>query len=128
MTYHHRLRIRYADCDMQGVVHNSHYLTFIDDGVDCWLRELGTDFEAVHGWDIMLKRADITWVGPARLAEHLDIECWPSRWGNTSFDVSFGGSVGEREVFTATVTYVTVDAEQHRPCPVPAMLRDHLTA
>ncbi len=127
MSYHHRVRVRYADCDMQGVVYNAHYLTFVDDAMDCWLRQLGTDFEATHGWDIMLKRADITWEGPARLAEHVDIECSPTRWGNTSLDVGFVGSVDGRSVFRATVTYVTVDTDQHRPQPIPAMLRDHLS-
>src|SRR3712207_7547652 len=31
-------------------------------------------------------------------------------WGNTSFDVGFTGAVGERPVFTATITYVGVEA------------------
>ena len=31
-----------------------------------------------------------------------------TRWGNTSFDVGFVGRVGERPVFTGTITYVGV--------------------
>lgn len=126
MRYNHEVRIRYADCDQQGVVFNSHYLTFVDDGFDCWLRELAPDFEEIYGWEVMLKKAEITWEGPARPAEILDIVCEPSRWGNTSFDVSYKGAVGSRAVFTAVVTYVTVDHEHLRPLPIPDQLRSHI--
>ncbi len=127
MTYDHQVRVRYADCDKQGVIYNSHYLTFIDDAFDCWLRELGTDFEEIYGWEVMLKKAEIVWHAPARLAEHLDIACEPSRWGNTSFDVSFTGSVDSRAIFSAVITYVTVDHEQFRPVPIPDTLREHIS-
>ena len=59
MSYHHAVRVRYVDCDMQGVVYNAHYLTFVDDGFDCWMRALEPDFENVHGWEVMLKKAEI---------------------------------------------------------------------
>lgn len=88
MGHRHVVRIRYVDCDMQGVVYNAHYLTFIDDGFDQWLRDLDTDFEAALGWEVMLKKAEITWVAPVRFNEHLAIEAEVSRWGNTSLDVN----------------------------------------
>ena len=40
---------------MQGVVYNAHYLTFIDDAFDCWMRELAWDFEKKLEAEIMLK-------------------------------------------------------------------------
>lgn len=126
MTYRHSVRIRYVDCDMQGVVYNAHYLTFIDDGFDCWLRQLDPVFEQVYGWEIMLKKAEVTWAAPARFAEHLDIEMAVTRWGNTSLDVSFAGAVGDRAIFDAVVTYVTVDHEKYRPIPIPDTFRSHL--
>ncbi len=126
MRYTHTIRVRYADCDMQGVVYNSHYLTFVDDAFDCWLRELATDFEDAYGWEVMLKKAEITWDGPTRMAEHLDIVCEPTRWGNTSFDVSYTGAVDSRAVFSAVATYVTVDHENHRPVVIPDQLKEHI--
>ena len=53
MSYTHQIRIRYVDCDMQGVVYNAHYLTFIDDAFDCWMRELDWDFEKKLEAEIM---------------------------------------------------------------------------
>lgn len=128
MTYRHSVRVRYVDCDMQGVVYNAHYLTFVDDGFDCWLRDLEADFETVFGWEVMLKRAEILWEGPAHFAETIDIDCDVSRWGNTSFDTTFTGRVRDREVFTAMVTYVVVDHDEHRPMQIPDELRSHLEA
>ncbi len=126
MSYSHPVRVRYVDCDMQGVVYNAHYLTFIDDGFDCWLRELASDFENVHGWEVMLKRVEVIWDGPAHFGEVIDIGIDVTRWGNTSFDATFTGTVDDRAVFTATVTYVTVDHDEHRPLPIPEPLRTHL--
>ena len=51
---------------MQGVVYNAHYLTFIDDAFDCWMRELAWDFEKELEAEIMLKSANITWHKPVR--------------------------------------------------------------
>lgn len=126
MSYRHQVRVRYADCDMQGVVYNSHYLTFVDDAFDCWLRSLDPRFED-HGWEVMLKRAEIEWHAPARLAETIDVDVEVTRWGTTSMGVGFRGAVGDRHVFDVTIAYVVVDAQDYRPLPIPDELRDHLS-
>lgn len=125
MSATHRVRVRYADCDMQGVVYNAHYLTFIDDAFDTWLRRLHRDYEG-HGWEVMLKRVELSWAGPARLAEEIDISMAATRFGTTSLDIGFTGSVDGRDVFEATVTYVVVDHDDYTPVAIPDELRDHL--
>ena len=126
MTYSHEVRIRYADCDMQGVVYNAHYLTFIDDAFDCWLRSLDLAVEEVYGWEVMLKKAEITWQTPVKFANKLQIRCEIESWGNTSFTAHFEGKVADAPSFTASVVYVCVDHENYRPIPVPQELHDHL--
>ena len=121
-TYRHRVPIRYGEVDMQGVVFNAHYLAYCDDAVDRWLRTLDTHFER-YGWDIMLKKAVVEWQGPAGIGDDLDIEVGVTRWGNTSFDVGFVGTVGERPVFTATITYVGVKWGTKQPMPAPDEVR-----
>lgn len=111
---------------MQGIVYNAHYLTFVDDAFDCWLRELDPKFETSLGWEVMVKRAEITWSGPTRFGNTLQIDCEVSRWGNTSFDVAFSGTVESEETFESSLTYVVVDHEHFRPIPVPDALRLHL--
>lgn len=126
MGYRHVVRVRYVDCDMQRVVYNAHYLTFVDDTVDCWLRSRWPDFENL-GFDVMLKAASVTWHGSARLAERLVIDADIGRWGTTSFDVDFRGAVDQRLVFDSSVTYVCVDPTGLAPMPVPDDLRRFLS-
>ncbi|RMH82084.1 MAG: acyl-CoA thioesterase [Actinomyces sp.] len=133
MSHRIEMRVRYLECDMQGVVFNSWYQAWIDDAVDCWLRDHDPHFESA-GWEVMLKRFEITWDAPAVFGDRVAIDLDVPRWGNTSFDVAAhlsvvasrdAGRIGTH-VAEAVVTYVAVDAEDHRPIPVPADLRRHL--
>ena len=125
MAFENDYRIRYAECDQQGVVFNSWYLLYMDDSVDVWLRELDMDFES-RGWEVMVKRSEIVWHGSARPNETLTLTCEVSRWGDTSLDVSIRGAVGDRHCFDGTMVYVVVDTTEHRPMPIPDDVRAHL--
>jgi acyl-CoA thioesterase FadM len=80
---------------------------------------------------MVLKRADITWHSPATFDDLIAIDVSVRRWGNTSLDIGYQGAVGERPVFEAVVTYITVapDVAQTgpRPIPIPAHVRAALT-
>jgi acyl-CoA thioester hydrolase len=122
VPYVHRIRVRYGEVDMQRVVFNAHYLAYCDDAVEHWLSVLGLNvFD--HGWDFMLKKAVIEWDGTATVHDILEIEVAVSRWGNTSFDVGFRGSVEGRPVFTTTITYVGVKAGTKQTMPTPPEVR-----
>lgn len=115
------LRVRYYECDMQGVVHNAVYLAWCDDVGDRLFRGagLGTD----GSWDVMVKSATVTWSSPARLGDEVVIDAAVSRWGTTSFDVSYVGTRAEESVFEAAVTYVAVDTVSTTAIPVPEDFR-----
>jgi acyl-CoA thioester hydrolase len=127
MGFSNDYRIRYSECDQQGVVFNSWYVMFMDDAVDVWLRELDRDFES-RGWEVMVKRSEIVWHDSARHNEVLTLACEVSRWGNTSLDVSISGSVGERHCFDGKMVYVVVDTSERSPVPIPDDLRSHLSS
>jgi acyl-CoA thioester hydrolase len=103
----HHIRPRYGEIDMQRVVFNANYLAYCDDAADVWFRELGAELED-DWWDVMVKRADVTWDGAARLHDDLRIAVAVQRWGTSSFDVRFDGTVKGAPVFTAVLTYVAV--------------------
>jgi len=105
--YTHHVRVRYGECDMQRVVFNAHYLAYCDDAADLWFRSLGATLEG-GTWDVMVKKATVTWDGAARVHDDLAIALSVSRWGTTSFDVQFDGTVDGAAVFTAVITYVAV--------------------
>lgn len=123
MAFQHEVRVRYGECDMQGVVFNAHYLAFIDDANDTWFRTvLGSGFER-DGYDIMLKKAVVEWQAALRFGEHAVLDCAIVRWGRTSFDVGVTGRVDGEERFTATITYVCVRHGTADPMPVPEPAR-----
>jgi acyl-CoA thioester hydrolase len=125
MRLHHEIAIRYGEVDLQRVVFNAHYLAYIDDAMDHWMRELDADFESL-GWDFMLKRAELEWQGSAGLNDVLSIDGAVARWGTTSFDVSFQLTVGGQPVASALITYVGIAAGTATPTPPPVRVRRHL--
>jgi acyl-CoA thioesterase FadM len=48
------------------------------------------------------------------------------RWGRTSFDIGFEGKVGDRLVFDATITYVSVTPGTVEPIALAQSVRDRL--
>jgi acyl-CoA thioester hydrolase len=120
-----QLRIHFSDCDAQGIVFNAHYLRFCDNAVEQWFDSLpGLGEEGV--WDFVVKRAEVEWTSSGRPGDLLDMVAWVSRWGTTSFTMSFQGSIGERPVFTTTLVYVTIDQATNRPVPIPEKFRTEL--
>lgn len=126
--YRHELRVRYAEVDMQRHVFNAHYLTYVDEAFDAWCRvALGDDYYSSGLIDMVLKRADITWHGGASFGEVLVVDASARRWGTTSFDLGYEGSVAERPVFSAVVTYVSVAPGTTDPVPVPDAVRSAMS-
>jgi acyl-CoA thioester hydrolase len=122
MTYHHSIRVRYGECDMQQVVFNANYLAYIDDAIDCWFRQALGQFEQ-DGFDFMVKKITIEWQSPARFGDTIDLEVIVGRWGRTSFDVVVKGVVGDRPIFDAGLVYISTIPGEPTPTPVPAAVR-----
>jgi acyl-CoA thioester hydrolase len=124
--YVHRIRVRYGEVDMQQVVFNAHYLAYCDDALETWWRVRGLRV-AEAGWDAMLKRAVVEWQSSATAGDTLDIRVEATRWGNTSFDVTYTGTVDDRPVFTAVITYVGVRFGTTQPIAAPDEVREKLS-
>jgi acyl-CoA thioester hydrolase len=118
-----QIRVRFGECDMQGVVFNAHYLAYVDDTMDQWFAAVLPKGDPAIA-EIMVKKATVEWTSAARYADVLDLAPRVVRWGNSSFDVEVRGSIDGRGIFVATLVYVSVDGEQYRPTPVP----DHVRA
>jgi acyl-CoA thioester hydrolase len=117
-------RVRYAECDQQGVVFNAHYLAYADEAVTAVLRQLGTSYEDIlgRGLDTSVVAAELQWASPARWGDLVEVDGQVERVGRTSFVVAFTISVGARVCCRIRTTYVLVDGAR-TPTPVPADLR-----
>lgn len=132
MTHRHVLEVRYGECDPQGVVFNAHYLAYVDDAMDQWMRSVAGS-EWVAGWDVMLKRATVLWHAPARWRDQVVVDSGVTRWGRTSFDVvhqlSVLGSDGaSSQVADVLITYVSISPTDQTPAPPPVGVVEALGA
>jgi acyl-CoA thioester hydrolase len=128
-VFSHRIRVRYAEIDGQGVVFNAHWMTYFDDSCTRFMESLGFGpaFWTVE-FDVMLVRAVIEWQGSARFDEWIDIEVAPVRLGTKSFDLGYRAEVAGRPACTATITYVAVTPGENTSVPIPDQVRAALAA
>ena len=125
----HRIRVRYAEIDGQGVVFNAHWLTYFDETCTRFVESFGfgPKFWTVE-FDVMLVRAVVEWQGPARFDEWVDISCAPVRLGTTSFDLHYTATVDGHPACTGTITYVAVQPGANTSVAIPAPVRAALEA
>ena len=132
--YAHTLTVRYAETDSQGVVFNSHYQALCDAVFDLWVRDrMGKAWQKEEGVNFSMEVASrFQYRSPAVFLDELTIRGEVTRWGRTSFEVSWLGDVrGEREgepqrrVFEGVMTYVCVDGDR-KPTPVDATFRANM--
>jgi acyl-CoA thioester hydrolase len=119
----HRIRVRYAEVDGQGVVFNAHWLTYFDDACTRFMDTLGFHDLWTTTFDVMLVKAVIEWNGSAGFDDWVDIAVAPSRLGTKSFDVTYRASVADRPVCTATITYVAVQPRDNISIEIPSAVR-----
>ncbi len=112
--FRYEILVRYAECDSQGVVFNAHYLAYCDHAMDELLRAaVGDDSD----FELMVKAANLTWHSALRYRDVAVLECAVTRWGTTSMDVTFTGSVGTEPRFDAVLTYVAVTRGEANTAP-----------
>jgi acyl-CoA thioester hydrolase len=128
MTFAHRIRVRYAEIDGQGVVFNAHWLTYFDDSCTRFIEslDLGPGFWITE-YDVMLVHAEIDWHGPARFDEWVTVHVTPVRLGTKSFDLQYRAGVadpsGHRLCCSATITYCGVRPGHNTPVEIPPAAR-----
>jgi len=128
----YRLRVRWAEVDMQRVVFNAHYLTYLDAANGEHWRMLGLDYPdgyvREHGSDVFLRKSSVEYLEPARYDEILDVLVRVTRLGRSSLTYGFEihrvePSLSTSPLVTAELVYVNVDLATRKPAPLPAKLR-----
>jgi acyl-CoA thioester hydrolase len=129
--FNHKLRVRFAETDLQGIVFNGNYLIYYDVAWTEYFRALGMTWKDIveTGADTVLARTTIEFKSPAHFDEVLEIYTRVSKIGNTSitFDFEIYPEGEERLVGTSSSLYVCVDPKTLRPVRVPDMLRSRIS-
>lgn len=127
--FFHRLRVRWAEVDMQKIVFNAHYLMYFDTAITDYWRALALPYEATFAalqGDLYVKKATVEFHASARVDDQLDVALKCCRIGTSS--IVFTGSIfrGEEHLISCELIYVFADPATQTSRPVPASLRDIL--
>ena len=121
----HRLRVRFGECDPQGVVFNANYLLYLDVGfTELWRERLGGYAEMIaQGVDTMLVRSDLAYRAAARWDEEIDVRLHVASLGTTSITTHATVERDGTTLVEATLVHVFVDAKALTKTPVPDRIR-----
>lgn len=143
--FRHPFRVRFAECDPQGIVFNSRYLEYADMLVTEHWRAMGLSFAGAGSLDFNVVRAEVDYRAPIRADEMVEGRLWIDRIGNSSLalrielhglceppeTVGAGNAVSGQRADLRTIialVYVHIDVAAGRPLPLPDHVRSLLSA
>jgi YbgC/YbaW family acyl-CoA thioester hydrolase len=122
----HRLRVRWAEVDMQKIVFNGHYLMYFDTAMADYWRALAVPYEqAMHqlGGDLYVKKASVEYFASAKYDDALDVCLKCTRLGNSSLTFTGGIFSGSKLLVSGELIYVYANPSTQTSQPIPAALR-----
>ena len=125
LRFQHRLRVRYGECDPQGVVFNVHYFAYFDVAMTEFHREvIGPYSEMVEaGAEMVVGEARARYLAPARFDEELDVYVDLAHLGNTSMTVRLLVEREDSVLVEGELRYVFIDPRTKQTRPIPEEIR-----
>ena len=107
----HTLRVRYAECDPQGVVFNAHFLAYFDVGITELFRAAFGSYQAMvdRGVDLVVAEAGLRYRRPAHFDDELTLEVAVTRLGTTSITTSYRVLRDGELLVDGTLRHVLID-------------------
>ena len=127
--FRHRLRVRYHECDPQGIVFNANYLAYADIAITELYREaFGSWDEAMreHAIDMVVAEANVRYRAPLRFDEVFDLIVTLDRLGETSTTTRIAMERDGELAAEVDVRHVVVHPETRRKAPIPEAVKTAL--
>jgi acyl-CoA thioester hydrolase len=124
----HKLRVRYGECDPQGIVFNANYLLYFDVAfTELWRAALGPWQEMVdRGIDAVVADARISFRAPARFDDELELRARPTRIGTTSITTQIDVVREQELLVTGALRHVCVATDTWAKTALPQWIREGL--
>ncbi|MBV7257332.1 acyl-CoA thioesterase [Pacificimonas sp. WHA3] len=113
------LRVRYAECDVQGVVFNSRYLEYLDVGVTEYWRAVGLWDGGSQDLEFHVVRNIIDYRKPLLMDEEFDICLRTARIGTSSMTMFWELHGRGEEDLRAQGETISVHVAEARGAPAP---------
>jgi acyl-CoA thioester hydrolase len=129
-AYVHELRVRYGECDPQGIVFNANYLLYFDVAfTELWREAVGPWQEMVtRGVDAVVAEANLDFRKPARYDDILSVTAEVIRLGRTAITTEIDVLREEELLVKGRLRHVCVSTETWMKTDLPDWVRDGLRA
>jgi acyl-CoA thioester hydrolase len=122
------LRVRYGECDPQGIVFNANYLLYCDVAfTELWREAVGPWQEMVErGFDAVVADAQLSFRAPARFDDELALVARVARLGNTAITTEIDIRRDDEVLVATQLRHVCVSTETWRKVALPDWIRSGL--
>jgi acyl-CoA thioester hydrolase len=127
--FRHRLRVRYNECDPQGVVFNANYLMYFDVTLTELWRELG-GYQAMvdNGVDLVVAEAGLRYRAPLRFDDEFGAVARVTRLGDTSLSIGIELVRDDQTMVEGELRYVFIETGGGAKQRIPDSIRERLSA
>jgi acyl-CoA thioester hydrolase len=121
-------RVRYHECDAQGIVFNAHYFAYFDMTMTELLRAAFprggyADLVEEHGVDVVVAEAGARFRGSARFDEEVELVAQIMRLGTTGMTTAFEVRRGGTALVEGELRHVFVTTSEWEKTPMPDAVR-----
>ena len=121
----HELRVRYGECDPQGIVFNANYLLYFDVAfTELWRACVGPWQEMVdRGIDAVVADASLSFRAPARFDDQLELRASVRRLGRTAITTGIDVVRAEQLLVAGELRHVCVSTDTWGKTELPDWVR-----
>lgn len=127
--FFHRLRVRWAEVDLQRVVFNGNYLLYFDVAFTEFWRATGLPdpmAQQREGRELFVRKAELEYLGSATFDDELDIGVTCEKMGRSSLTMKLGIFRCEELLIVGSLVYVYADAHAKKSVELPDVWRNQL--
>ena len=122
-----RQRVRYHECDPQGVVFNGNYLAYFDVGMtELWRKAGGYESMIAAGTDMVVVEARVRYLAPLRFDDEFEAVLRVTRLGKTAMSTEIRLERDGETVTEGELHHVFVTAGEGAKVPIPESVREGL--
>lgn len=124
----HPLRVRYGECDPQGIVFNANYVAYFDVVLtELWRAAFGS-YAAMtdRGIDMVVGEVNARFLGSARFDDELELALSVVRLGTTAMTCAIDVLRDGEVLVAGTIRHVFVEAATMGKTPIPEDVREAL--
>lgn len=127
-VFTHELRVRWGECDPQGIVFNANYLLYFDVAfTELWREAVGPWQEmGERGYDAVVARAELDFRSPARFDDALSLELAIVHLGSSSIRTRMHVRRDADVLVEAELRHVVLSVDGWKPAEMPDWIRSGL--